>query len=65
VVDDERGAFGEPPSEYEAATGSCPPHIGEGSEAKTGVELALVSGSQPAQGSIDTFDGQVPYPEES
>jgi hypothetical protein len=43
VVDDEGGAFGEAPSEYEAATGSCSTHICERGQAKTGVELALVA----------------------
>jgi hypothetical protein len=65
VVDDEGGAFGEALSKYEAATGSSPSHIGEGGQAETGIELSLIPGSQPAQGPIHTFGGQIPYPEES
>ena len=39
MVDDQGGAFGEAPSEYESPAGAGSTHIGEGGHAETGVEL--------------------------
>ena len=63
MVDDQGGAFGEAPSEYESPAGAGSTHIGEGGHAETGVELALITGAQAAQRPVDAGGGQISDPE--
>jgi hypothetical protein len=65
VVDDDGGAFGDSLAVEELPAGSGPAQVGEGGQTEPGVQLPLITLTEPAQGALDTGGSHVPDPDEA
>lgn len=65
VVDDDGGAFGDMLAIDELFAGLGTSHVGESRQPQPGVELALVSLTQAAQGPLEAVGTRVSDPEEA